>query len=75
MRLERFAEGEAAQAAVKGNGRKSFWANCQEIDSMFQSKGWIMGSQFTLVDSYALVSYGCGARGGFLMKDLIAYLA
>jgi glutathione S-transferase len=52
-RPERFAEGEAAQAAVKETGRKSFWANCQEIDSMFLGKGWIMGSQYTLVDPYA----------------------
>ena len=32
-RPERFAEGEAAAAAVKENGKKSFWANLQEIDS------------------------------------------
>src|ERR1700746_3194710 len=38
MRPERFAEGEAAQAAVKETGRKSFWANCQEIDSLIQGK-------------------------------------
>jgi hypothetical protein len=51
MRLERFADGEAAQAAVGENGRKSFWANCQEIDSLFQGKEWIMGSDFTVVYS------------------------
>ena len=75
MRPERFAEGEAAQAAVKGNGRKSFWANCQQIDAMFRGKHWIMGSEFTLVDPYAQVFYGWGVRGGFLMKELIAYTA
>lgn len=75
MRPERFAEGEAAQAAVKEIGRKSFWANCQEIDSMFQGKEWIMGSEYTLVDPYALVFYGWGVRGGFPMKDLSAYTA
>ena len=74
-RPERFAEGEAAQAAVKETGRKSFWANCQEIDSMFQGKDWIMGSEYTLVDPYALVFYGWGARGGFPMKELSAYTA
>ena len=42
-RPERFAEGQGAHDAVKENGRKSFWANCQEIDSMFQGKDWIMG--------------------------------
>ena len=74
-RPERFAEGEAAHAGVKENGRKSFWANCQEIDSMFQGKEWIMGSEFTLVDPYALVFYGWGVRGGFPMKELSAYTA
>jgi glutathione S-transferase len=75
MRPERFAEGEAAQAAVKEIGRKSFWANCQEINSMLQGKDWIMGSDYTLVDPYALVFYGWGMRGGFPMKELSAYTA
>jgi glutathione S-transferase len=75
MRPERFAEGEAAQAAVKEIGRKSFWANCQEIDSMLQGKEWIMGSDYTLVDPYALVFYGWGVRAGFPMKELSAYTA
>ena len=75
MRPERFAEGEAAQATVKETGRKSFWANCQEIDSMIQGKDWVMGSEYTLVDPYALVFYGWGARAGFPMKELSAYTA
>ena len=74
-RPERFAEAEVAHAAVKENGRKSFWANCQEIDSMFQGKEWIMGSDYTLVDPYAVVFYGWGVRGGFPMKELSAYTA
>jgi glutathione S-transferase len=74
-RPERFAEGDTAQAAVRENGRKSFWANCQEIDSMFQGNNWIMGPDYTLVDPYALVFYGWGVRGGFPMKELSAYTA
>jgi glutathione S-transferase len=74
-RPERFAEGEAAHAGVKENGRKSFWANCQEIDSMFRGNEWIMGNDYTLVDPYALVFYGWGVRGGFPMKELSAYTA
>lgn len=75
MRPERFAEGEAAQATVKETGQKSFWANCQEIDSMLQGRDWIMGSQYTLADGYALVFYGWGVRGGFPMNELSAYTA
>jgi glutathione S-transferase len=74
-RPERFAEGEAALAAVKENGRKSFWANLQEIDSMIQGNDWIMGREFTVVDGYALVFYGWGARSGFPIKELSAYTA
>ena len=74
-RPERFAEGEAAQAAVKENGRKTYWANCQEIDSMFQGNNWIMGREFTVVDGYALVFYGWGVNGGHHMKELGAYTA
>jgi len=75
MRPERFANGESAQAAVKETGRKSFWANCQEIDSMFQGKEWFMSSQYTVVDPYALVFYGWGERAGFPMNELSAYTA
>lgn len=74
-RPERFAEGEAATAAVKENGKKSFWANLQEIDSMIQGNDWVMGREFTGVDGYALVFYGWGTRGGFPMKDLKTYTA
>lgn len=74
-RPERFAEGEAAQAAVKENGQKTFWENCREIDSMFQGNDWIMGREYSLVDPYALVFYGWGLRAGFPMKELDAYTA
>jgi glutathione S-transferase len=74
-RPERFAESEAAHAGVKENGRKLFWANLQEIDSMMQANDWVMGPEFTAVDPYALVFYGWGERSGFPMKELSAYTA
>jgi len=73
MRPERFAEGDAAQATVKAMGRKSFWASCQEIDALLRGKDWIMGSQFTVVDAYALVFYGWGVRGEFPMHELASF--
>src|SRR5688572_22890958 len=75
MRPERFAEGEAAQATVKDLGRKSFWANCQEIDAMLQGKQWITGGEYSVADGYALVFYGWGVRGGFPMNELQHYTA
>ena len=74
-RPERFGEGEAAQAAIKENGKKSFWANLQEIDSMIQGNDWVMGSAFTAVDGYALVFYGWAERSGFPVKELKSYTA
>ena len=72
-RPERFAEGEAACAAVKENGKRSFWANLQEIDSMIQGNDWVMGKEFTGVDGYALVFHGWATRSGFPVKELKAY--
>ena len=74
-RPERFADSEAAHAAVKENGKKLFWANLQEIDSMIQGNDWVMGRDFTAVDGYALVFYGWADRSGFPVKDLKAYTA
>jgi glutathione S-transferase len=74
-RPERFAEGEAAHAGVKENGRKLFWANLQEIDSMIHGNDWVMGKDFTAVDGYALVFYGWAARSGLPVSELKAYSA
>jgi len=42
---------------------------------MIQGYDWVMGKEFTVVDGYALVFYGWGARSGFPMKELSAYTA
>ena len=75
MRPERFAEDEAAHAAVKETGRKTFFAACEEIDSLLEGKEWIMGSQYTVADPYALVFYGWGVRAALSMNELGAYTA
>jgi glutathione S-transferase len=75
LRPERYAGGEAAQAAVKETAKKTFLASCADIDSMLQGKEWIMGSQYTVADPYALVFYGWGVRAGFPMSELSAYTA
>ncbi len=72
---ERFTEDEAAQAGIKENGQKQFWANLQEIDGMIQANGWVMGKEFTVVDGYALVFYGWAARSGMPVTELKAYTA
>ena len=75
LRPERFAEAEVAHATVKETAKKTFMTNCGEIDVMLKGKDWIMGSQYTVADPYALVFYGWGLRAGFPMNELTAYTA
>lgn len=75
VRPERYAEDEAAHAAVKETGRKTFYASCKEIDALLAGKEWIMGSQYTVADPYALVFYGWGVRSGLDMAALGNYTA
>jgi len=74
-RPERFAEDTAAHGSLKETGRKAFWANLQEIDGLLKGKEWMMGSQYTVCDPYALVFYGWGVRIELPMKGLAAYTA
>lgn len=75
VRPERYAEGEEAQASVKETGRKSFYTQCTEIDSMLEGREWIMGNAFSVADGYALVFYGWGVRANLPMQDLANYTA
>ncbi|MGZ3620368.1 MAG: glutathione S-transferase family protein [Candidatus Binataceae bacterium] len=74
-RPERFADDPAVHTNLKETGRRNFWANLQEIDTMLKEKDWIMGSQYTACDPYALVFYGWGLRINLPMKELAAYTA
>ncbi len=75
LRPERFAEDASAVPTVKATGKKSFWANLQEIDAIVAGKQWMQGAQFTTCDPYALVFYGWGSRAELPMKDLKNYTA
>ena len=55
--------------------RSRFRANLQEIDSMIQANGWVMGKDFTVVDGYALVFYGWASRSGMPVTELKSYTA
>lgn len=67
--------GEAALDAIRQTGRDAFWAGLEEIDAMLEGKEFVMGSQFTLVDPYALVFYGWGINLDMPMGDLKNYTA
>jgi glutathione S-transferase len=74
-RPERFTADAAGADKVKERGRKTFWSCLQEIDEMLADKEWVLGSQFTVCDSFALVFYGWGLRAELPMKELNNYSA
>jgi glutathione S-transferase len=74
-RPERFTADAAGAEKVKEQGKKTFWGCLQEIDQMLAGKEWVLGSQFTVCDPFALVFYGWGLRAELPMKDLENYSA
>ncbi|HZS85168.1 MAG TPA: glutathione S-transferase N-terminal domain-containing protein [Stellaceae bacterium] len=75
FRPERFTSEESAQAGIKETGKRSFFANLQEIDGLLAGKEWLQGAQFTTCDPYALVFYSWGTRIDLPMKELKNYTA
>jgi glutathione S-transferase len=75
IRPERFASDTAAQLNVKETARKTFWAHCEEINGMLADKDWMMGTQYTVADPYALFFFDLGARIKLPMRELAAYTA
>lgn len=75
IRPERFTADAAGADRVKDQGKKTFWSCLQEIDQMLAGKAWVLGSQFTVCDPYALVFFGWGLRAELPMKDLKNYSA
>lgn len=75
MRPERFADSDGAKAEVVAAGKKSFWANLREIDGLLAGREWLIGTQYTVADAYALVFYGWGTRSEYPVKELKNYTA
>ena len=75
VRPERFTADAAGAEKVREQGKKTFWGCVQEIDQMLVGKEWVLGSQFTVCDPFALVFYGWGLRAALPMKDLGSYSA
>jgi glutathione S-transferase len=75
VRPERFTADPAGADKVKEQGKKTFWGCLQEIDKGLAGKEWVLGSQFTVCDPYALVFYGWGLRAELPMTELTNYTA
>jgi len=75
FRAERYADGEAAQEAVKTKGRAMFAQYLKEIDGLLNGRKWAIGDHFTVVDGYLLVFYRWGNRNQVPMHELKNYSA
>jgi glutathione S-transferase len=75
IRPERFASETAAQLNVSETARKTFWAHCEEINGLLAGKEWMMGTQYTVCDPYALFFYDLGSRIKLPMRELAAFTA
>ena len=74
-RPERIVSDDAARLAVKQSATSAYWAKCQEIDALISDRPWMMNTQFTVCDPYALVYYGWAARFGLPVTELAGYTA
>ena len=71
VRPERFAGDDAeSQEAVRQSARQTYWESLQEIDRMLLDKPWLMDSDFTVCDPYALVFYAWGAELDLAVGEL-----
>jgi glutathione S-transferase len=75
IRPERFASDTVAQQNVSEMARKTFWAQCQEINSFLMSEPWMIGERYTVADPYAFFFYGLGLRIKLPMHELTVYSA
>jgi glutathione S-transferase len=75
IRPERFASDSTAHGNLKETARGVFWDNCKEINSQLDGRRWMMGTQYTVCDPYALFFYDLGTRIKLPMHELAAYAA
>ena len=73
-RPERYTKDESAYPGIKEQGLKSFQGYLQQIDGMLAGREWI-GSEYSVLDPYALVFYTWGVRRGLPMGELKNYTA
>jgi len=73
FRPERYADDEAARAAVKAKARVTYGDCLREIDRLLAGRRWAIGNHYTVVDGYLLVFYRWGNRQGFPVKEMPNY--
>jgi glutathione S-transferase len=73
IRPERFASDMPAQLNIRDTARKTFWAQCEEINGLLAEKEWMLGQQYTVADPYAFFFYDLGVRIKLPMRELATY--
>lgn len=75
FRAQRYADGDAAQEAVKAKARTMYLDYLKEIDGLLAGRKWAIGNHFTVVDGYLLVFYRWGNRNQMPVHELKNYSA
>ena len=70
FRPERFTDDEAARQGVAKKCRETFQGYMGELDVMLQTKTYLLGDEYSVFDSYALVFFRWGNRMKLDMKGL-----
>jgi glutathione S-transferase len=75
FRPARYADGDAAQEAVKAKAHESFQGYLEEIDKLLEGHKWAVANQYTVADPYLLVFYRWGNRAKMPVHNLKNYSA
>jgi glutathione S-transferase len=75
IRPYRFSADPATHEGIVASGRKAFWENLQSIDARLTGQEWIMGSDFSAADAYALRFYDWGRITKQPVETLKAFTA
>ena len=73
-RPERYTKDESAYPGIKEQGLATYHGYLKQIDGMLAGREWI-GSEYSVLDPYALVFYTWGVRRGLPMSELKNYTA
>lgn len=67
---EQYAADSSSHTSLKAQAKESYWGYLQEMNTILADRPWIMGSEFTLADPYALVFFPWGREMGLPIMEL-----
>ena len=75
FRPERYTTDAALHEGIRAVGRPNYWATLQMLNERLANQDWIMGSEFSVADGYALRFYDWGRIAKFPIEELKAFTA